>query len=77
MVNVDGDSVTVRRDGPVTIVTICRPEVRNAVDRPTAAALCTAFEAFDADDTAAVAALHRWVARGQQPRRAASREERG
>jgi enoyl-CoA hydratase/carnithine racemase len=37
--------------GPVTIVTIDRPEVRNAVDRPTATLLADAFRAFDADDS--------------------------
>jgi enoyl-CoA hydratase len=41
----------------VTVVTIDRPEVRNAVDGATAEALRSAFEAFDADDHAAVAVL--------------------
>src|SRR3954467_2064762 len=50
-------SVRVDRDGPVTTVTIDRPEVRNAVDRDTAEALADAFRAFDADDGAAVAVL--------------------
>ncbi len=50
-------TVHVRRDGAVTIVTINRPQVRNAVDRPTADALSRAFCAFDADDSAAVAVL--------------------
>jgi enoyl-CoA hydratase len=44
-------------DGPVAVVTIDRPEVRNAVDGPTADALREAFEAFDADDARAVAVL--------------------
>ncbi len=44
-------------DGPVAIVTIDRPEVRNAVDRPTAEALVEAFRRFDADDALAVAVL--------------------
>jgi len=52
-----GTSVRVERDGPVTVVTIDRPEVRNAVDRRTAQALADAFRAFDDDDTAAVAIL--------------------
>lgn len=39
------------------IVTIDRPEKRNAVDRATAEALADAFRAFDADDDAAVAIL--------------------
>jgi enoyl-CoA hydratase len=50
--------VRVERDGPVTTVTLDRPERRNAVDGPTAAALADAFRAFDADDEAAVAVLH-------------------
>jgi enoyl-CoA hydratase len=41
----------------VTTVVIDRPEVRNAVDGPTAAALAEAFRAFDADDGASVAVL--------------------
>lgn len=52
------DSVRVERDGPVTTVVLARPEVRNAVDGPTAAALADAFRAFDADDDAAVAVLY-------------------
>ena len=44
-------------DGPVRIITIDRPEVRNAVDRPTADALAEAFRAFEADHEALVAVL--------------------
>ncbi len=44
-------------EGPVAIVTIDRPEARNAVDRPTAEALRDAFARFDADDALAVAVL--------------------
>ena len=51
--------VTVDQDGPVVTVTIDRPEARNAVDLETATALAAAFRAFDADDAAAVAVLHR------------------
>jgi enoyl-CoA hydratase len=54
---VSAAGVRVERDGPVTIVTIDRPEVRNAVDRPTAALLADAFRVFDADDASAVAIL--------------------
>ena len=50
-------TVHVRHDGPVCVVTIDRPEVRNAVDGPTAALLAEAFRAFDADDTVSVAVL--------------------
>ncbi|WP_203654291.1 crotonase/enoyl-CoA hydratase family protein [Actinocatenispora rupis] len=49
--------VRVERDGPVWTVVIDRPEVRNAVDRPTAEALAAAFREFDADPTASVAVL--------------------
>jgi enoyl-CoA hydratase len=49
--------VTVERNGPVTTVVLDRPEVRNAVDRPTATALCEAFVDFDADPDASVAVL--------------------
>ncbi len=41
----------------VTVVTINRPAVRNAVDRATAAELADAFRAFDADDAHDVAVL--------------------
>ncbi len=44
-------------DGDVVVVTIERPEVRNAVDRPTAARLADAFRRFDADDGLSVAVL--------------------
>jgi enoyl-CoA hydratase len=43
--------------GPVTTVVLGRPEVRNAVDGPTAEALAGAFRAFDADESALVAVL--------------------
>ncbi len=43
--------------GQVRVVTIDRPEVRNAVDGPTAASLADAFRAFDADDSVSVAVL--------------------
>ncbi|MGH7949205.1 MAG: crotonase/enoyl-CoA hydratase family protein [Candidatus Binataceae bacterium] len=49
--------VTYEIDGPLVTVTINRPEARNAVDRPTAAALAQAFKRFDADDSASVAVL--------------------
>lgn len=51
-------SVRVETDGPVTVVTLSRPDVRNAVDRPTAEALARAFEDFDEDPNARVAVLH-------------------
>jgi enoyl-CoA hydratase/carnithine racemase len=52
--------MTVRVDTKdrVTIVTLDRPDVRNAVDGEHARALLAAFEAFDVDDAASVAVLH-------------------
>ncbi|WP_371495314.1 crotonase/enoyl-CoA hydratase family protein [Kitasatospora sp. NBC_00374] len=51
------DAVRVEQCGPVRTVVLARPEARNAVDGPTAAALLEAFEEFDADDSASVAVL--------------------
>ncbi len=50
-------SLIVERDGDVLVVTMNRPQVRNAVDRETAEALVAAFRAFDADNTLSVAVL--------------------
>src|SRR5256884_8710562 len=50
-------SVSVTTDGPVAVVTIDRPEVRNAVDGPTAVALADAFAAFADEPGLAVAVL--------------------
>ena len=50
-------TVRIDSDGPVRIVTIDRPAVRNAVDEPTREALAAAFRDFDADDSASVAIL--------------------
>ncbi|MFJ5547564.1 crotonase/enoyl-CoA hydratase family protein [Streptomyces sp. NPDC093225] len=55
-------AVRIERDGPVFTVVLDRPEVRNAVDGPTAAQLADAFRVFEADDEAAVAVL--WGAGG-------------
>ncbi len=43
--------------GSVAIVTLDRPDARNAVDRATAAALAEAFRRFDANDSLSVAVL--------------------
>ena len=50
--------VRVERLGDVTVVTLDRPEVRNAVDDATARALFDAFVAFDEDAEARVAVFH-------------------
>lgn len=51
------ENVIIAREGPVTIVTINRPERRNAVDSATASALEQAFRSFDADEGASIAIL--------------------
>ena len=53
----DEGSVLYEHRGPITVITISRPEVRNAVDEPTAAGLFRAFELFEDDDDARVAVL--------------------
>lgn len=55
---------SVRREsrGPVTTIVLDRPERRNAVDPPTAAALRAEFRAFERDREARVAVL--WGANG-------------
>lgn len=50
-------TVRITQVGLTTVVTIDRPEVRNAVDRATAQALADAFRAFEADPDSRVAVL--------------------
>ncbi len=50
-------SVRFETDGPVAIVTIDRPAVRNCVDGPTATALADAFRRFEDDDALLSAVL--------------------
>jgi len=50
-------TVSFERQGRVAVVTIERPERRNAVDGPTARALYDAFKAFDGDEGLDVAVL--------------------
>lgn len=49
--------VLVERRGPVTIITVNRPEVRNAINHAAAVGLERALDAFDADPAARVAIL--------------------
>ncbi len=49
--------VRVERQGGVSTVVLSRPEVRNAVDGPTAAELADAFREFEGDESARVAVL--------------------
>lgn len=51
------NSVITARDGKVFTVTVNRPEVRNAVDSATAAALAAAFKEFEADEALSAAVL--------------------
>jgi enoyl-CoA hydratase len=51
-------AVYVEKDGPVTTVILSRPEVRNAVDRQTAAELAEAFRAFEIDEEALAAVFY-------------------
>jgi enoyl-CoA hydratase len=56
--NNDGkQTIVTERRGATLVVTISRPEVRNAIDGPTAAALAQALRAFDRDEALAVALL--------------------
>jgi len=50
-------TVRTERDQRVLVVTIDRPDARNAVDRPTADALFATFTEFDRDDSLDVAVL--------------------
>ncbi len=50
--------IRIERLDAVTVVTLARPAVRNAVDADTARALHQAFLDFEADDQARVAVLH-------------------
>jgi enoyl-CoA hydratase len=47
--------VRTEAQGPVCVITLDRPDCRNAVDGPTARALRAAFEAFESDANARVA----------------------
>ena len=49
--------IRIERRPPVLTVVLDRKDRRNAIDRATAEALADAFEAFEADDTLAVAVL--------------------
>jgi enoyl-CoA hydratase len=50
-------TLNTERQNNLLVVTINRPEVRNAIDRPTAAALAAAFRDFDNDEALSVAVL--------------------
>ena len=48
-------TVHIEKEGPLTIIILSRPEVRNAVDRQTAKELADAFRSFENDKAAKVA----------------------
>jgi enoyl-CoA hydratase len=50
-------TILVEKSSRITTITLNRPEAKNAVDGPTAEALCLAFREFDADPEADVAVL--------------------
>jgi enoyl-CoA hydratase len=50
-------SIHYETDGRVVVITLDRPEVANAIDRPTAEALANGFRRFEADESHAVAVL--------------------
>src|SRR3954468_7039605 len=52
------DGVRSEKIGDVTVVTLDRPEVRNAVDGDTACRLYEPFLAFDSDASARLAVFH-------------------
>ena len=52
-----GTNVSIEHDDEVMVVTIDRPEVRNAVDGPTASLLAEAFREMERDDSLAVGVL--------------------
>jgi enoyl-CoA hydratase len=55
-------SLRVEKNGPVSTLILSRPEAKNAVDGPTAAALADAVRAFESDPDSRVAVL--WGAGG-------------
>ena len=55
--NQEFDNLRIERKEAVYIVTIDRPQVRNAIDGPTSAALAQAFRSFDADLSLSIAVL--------------------
>ncbi|ALC47892.1 CG5844 [Drosophila busckii] len=51
-------NIRVEKDKNITLIGINRPQQRNAIDSTTAAQLCEAFSAFEADDASPVAVLY-------------------
>ena len=53
----DTKEIEVHHNGPITIISINRPKVRNAINKSTAQALKDAWLAFEADENALVGIL--------------------
>jgi enoyl-CoA hydratase/carnithine racemase len=71
-------AVYIEKDGPMTTVILSRPDVRNAVDRETAAELADAFRDFEADEEALANVLrHGLNVLEQEARRGAARFANG
>ena len=51
-------TVRIEKNGRITTIILSRPEVRNAVDEPTAQALADAFRAFEADELSSVGVFY-------------------
>ena len=50
-------TVRVEQEGKLLVITLCRPTMRNAIDRATAQALADAMDRLDSDDTVTVGIL--------------------
>ena len=50
-------TVTLERDGHVLVITIRRPEMRNAIDRATSEAIAQAMDELDGDNNLTVGIL--------------------
>ncbi|MCW3016450.1 MAG: Enoyl-CoA hydratase [Solirubrobacterales bacterium] len=57
MTEPDAQRLLVERRGAVLVLTLNRPEVRNAVDKPLADAIAAALDELDADDTLSVGVI--------------------
>jgi enoyl-CoA hydratase len=51
-------TIRIEKNGRITTIILSRPEVRNAVDEPTAQALADAFRAFEADEHSPVGVFY-------------------
>jgi enoyl-CoA hydratase len=52
-----GDRLLVERRGAILVLTLNRPEVRNAIDKPLADEIAAALDALDADDVLSVGVI--------------------